>query len=241
MAIALVTSGSASGNLTATTGSLDTTGSTLLVICATYATAVSVSDSKGNTWTGLTAQSNTGVYNQIFYVNSATPTVGTGHTFTISGASVYTVNVLTFSGTGASPFDVENGASTASAATLQPGSVTPTNDNNVLITGLTAGNAYAGAGSINLSFTITNQNALIGGVTYGGGAAYLLQGAKAATNPTWTFGSTCTNDSSTIAVFKAAVASGPTNLKSLDTNVKSNIKSYNTNPIANVKSINTNA
>ncbi len=36
------------------------------------------------------------------------------------------------------------------------------------------------------------------------------------------------------------VASGPSNLKSLDTNVKSNIKSYNTNPIANIKSINTN-
>lgn len=38
-----------------------------------------------------------------------------------------------------------------------------------------------------------------------------------------------------------AVASGPTNLKSLDTNVKANIKSYNTNVIANIKSINTNA
>lgn len=36
-------------------------------------------------------------------------------------------------------------------------------------------------------------------------------------------------------------ASGPSNLKSLDTNVKANIKSYNTNLIANVKSINTNS
>ncbi len=35
--------------------------------------------------------------------------------------------------------------------------------------------------------------------------------------------------------------SGPTNLKSLDTNVKANIKSYNTNVLANIKSINTNA
>lgn len=42
----------------------------------------------------------------------------------------------------------------------------------------------------------------------------------------------------TIAPFSAA---GPTNLKSLDTNLKANIKSYNTNLIANVKSINTNA
>ena len=34
--------------------------------------------------------------------------------------------------------------------------------------------------------------------------------------------------------------SGPTNLKSFNTNVKANIKSYNTNVIANVKSVNTN-
>lgn len=34
--------------------------------------------------------------------------------------------------------------------------------------------------------------------------------------------------------------SGPTNLKTLDTNVKANIKTYNTNVLANIKSINTN-
>jgi len=37
------------------------------------------------------------------------------------------------------------------------------------------------------------------------------------------------------------LASGPSNLKSLDTNLKANIKSYNTNLIANIKSIDTNA
>lgn len=36
------------------------------------------------------------------------------------------------------------------------------------------------------------------------------------------------------------VASGPTNLKSYNTNLKANIKTINTNPIANVKSLNTN-
>ena len=43
------------------------------------------------------------------------------------------------------------------------------------------------------------------------------------------------------AIRGTSAASGPTNLKSLDTNLKANIKSYNTNVIANVKSINTNA
>jgi len=43
------------------------------------------------------------------------------------------------------------------------------------------------------------------------------------------------------ALIAPASAAGPTNLKSLDTNVAANIKSYNTNVIANIKSINTNA
>ncbi len=38
----------------------------------------------------------------------------------------------------------------------------------------------------------------------------------------------------------APAPSGPTNLKSLDTNLKANVKTINTNPIANVKSVNTN-
>lgn len=42
------------------------------------------------------------------------------------------------------------------------------------------------------------------------------------------------------SISPSATASGPANLKSLDTNVKANIKSYNTNVIANIKSINTN-
>ena len=43
------------------------------------------------------------------------------------------------------------------------------------------------------------------------------------------------------SIAPATAPAGPTNLKSLDTNVKANIKSYNTNVLANIKSINTNA
>jgi hypothetical protein len=42
------------------------------------------------------------------------------------------------------------------------------------------------------------------------------------------------------SIAPSASASGPANLKSLDTNLKANIKSWNTNLIANIKSINTN-
>jgi hypothetical protein len=55
------------------------------------------------------------------------------------------------------------------------------------------------------------------------------------------YNTTGTTSGGLIMSVPVASASGPTNLKSLNTNLKANIKSYNTNVIANVKSINTNA
>ncbi len=56
----------------------------------------------------------------------------------------------------------------------------------------------------------------------------------------WTFGTS--GPWSVLGVSIAPVAaSGPTNLKSLDTNVKANIKSYNGNLLANIKSIDGNS
>ncbi len=78
------------------------------------------------------------------------------------------------------------------------------------------------------------------------GAARAFAGAYANRPETSATGNsastTSANDysSSTIIAIAPLASSGPTNLKSLDTNVKANIKSYNTNVIANIKSINTN-
>ena len=73
--------GSSTGN-NATTSAIDTTGATLLVaLIVTDTGGGTMSDSKGNTWTALTAHSGgTTVTGQLFYVSN--PTVGSGHTFT---------------------------------------------------------------------------------------------------------------------------------------------------------------
>lgn len=60
-------------------------------------------------------------------------------------------------------------------------------------------------------------------------------GWASADNATWT------NKPYLTITYTLSSASGPANLKSLDTNVKANIKSYNTNLLANIKSIDTNA
>lgn len=207
MAISLVTNGQGSGNNNPTTSGLDTTGATLLIAVVTYAGTVSVTDSNGNTWTALTAYSNTGVTSQIYYVNSNTPTVGASHTFTLNGTGIAgAINVLAFSGTDATPYDgQQNGSNSASASSIQPGSVTPTANNYLIVTGFSGGNTFGGSATINLSYTITNQKALTGGTNYGTAAAYLIQGTAAASNPTWTLGSTVSNIASSIAVFQEGV------------------------------------
>lgn len=239
MAIALVTNGQGSGNTNPTTGSLDTTGATLLIAVVTYAGSVSVSDSKSNTWTALTAYADSGVTSRIYYVNSATPTVGTGHTFTLNGTGIAgAINVMAFSGTTAAPYDgKQNGANSASSASISPGTVTPTVDGYLIVTGFTGGNTFGGAATINNSFTITNQKALTGGSNYGTAAAYLIQGTAAGVNPTWTLGSVVSNIASSIAVFQAAAVT--TNVKTYNTVTTANVKTIlNGTPIANRKTWN---
>ena len=221
MAIQLVTRTIGAGANTFTTPSCDTNTATLLVavtsIVATSAPAV-VSDSNGNTWIALTPKSVSGQHTgQIFY--AANPIVGSGHTFTMTGSSIFASMIVgAFSGiVTSSPFDVENGATLAgSGTTLQPGSVTPSVSGALIVSGFGTGAAPATLGSLTLDpditsiFVQTNKDT-VGGVSYGSWAAWGIQQSAAAINPTWT----CVNGSGSglngtavIAAFIAAAPSG---------------------------------
>jgi hypothetical protein len=191
-----------------TTGSIDTTGANLLVIVAASYEAgptISVSDSKSNTWTGLTNYSNAGagVEIRIFWVNNASPTVGSGHTFSVVGTAAYpAIAALTFSNSGGSAFDKESGAFNASAINAQPGSVTPAADNALLICGLEMTDAAATA--IDSSFTKQETQAYTPGASMGVHAAYKIQTSAGAENPTWSWDGTFRAAESAIAVFNLA-------------------------------------
>jgi hypothetical protein len=221
MAIALVSNvrntPAANGN---TSGSIDTTGASLLVMhVSTYSQGPdpTVSDSKGNTWTALTAQDPpvSEPRSQLFYV--ANPTVGSGHTFTVAGTGIFHVTcAAAFSGAlTVSPFDQQNGArSDAAATSLQPGSVTPTEDNELVVTGIATGSGSSGAYTVGSSFTKTNEAAYANSVNEGGGLAYLVQGTAAAVNPQWSWTGSALR-SATIATFKAAAVGGGTTVARL--------------------------
>ncbi len=168
---------------------IDTTGANLIVVSGAWFAGVTtdmvISDSKSNlTWVALTAHANSGnIRNQLFYCFS--PTVGSGHTFDLSGPSTFSsIQVIAFNNIAASPFDVENGAD-ANASSLQTGSVTPSQANSLVISGeANENNGSGGAATINSGFT--REVALPYGAGFEGGCiAYKILSAIAAENPTW--------------------------------------------------------
>jgi len=208
MAIAFVSSVAAgsSYNNNVTTGSADTSGATLLVVVvSTYGTGGTLTDSNSNTWNALTRRGSAGDAGcQIYY--AVNPTVGSGHTFTYSSTAKYpSVAAMAFSGADtSSPFDVQNGANNTTMTTLATGSVTPSEDNELIIAGY---GGYSGAvSSIDSGMTIANSVAYSAN-HLAAGSAYKIQTTATAINATWTIGSASIN-AAAIATFKAAAGGG---------------------------------
>lgn len=215
-----------------------TTGSnTLMVVVvhtASSANTVSSITYNGTSFTGsLGAVANGSRNTDTWYlIGPATGTHDVVVTVASAGLVAWGYSVATYTGvTQTSPLDVSG---TAAAADPMRVTLTTTVDNCWLIGGacvngtLAVGSNTTARGTVNTSleqFQIVDTNA--------------------AQTPTgsYSFGTTGGDTNSggmSGGAFKPAIASGPANLKSLDTNLKANIKSYNTNLIANIKSINTN-
>ena len=198
--------GSSDSGNSVTTGSIDTSGASLLVVVlADYSleTISVITDSKSNTWTPLTSSTSAFTRCTIFYV--ANPTVGTGHTFTATKAvnpTFPTICVASFSNVATTtPFDQQNGANSNAATSLSTGSITPTENDEVLIAGLCIEDPETL--SINGGFTITNQVSHLVDQHFGGGMAYLIQTTAAAANPAWSW-TDSVGCSARIASFKNA-------------------------------------
>ena len=172
MAITLVSSigaGSTTGT-NATTPPIETTGANLIVVFVASDGVQTVSDSKGNTWVGLTshpAYSNP-TSNKLY--QCINPVVGTGHTFTVSGSGKPVIIAAAFSGASGG-LDLESGAGCAAGNSgVGTGSLTTSVANELVITGVGAAGLTL---TINSGFTIITQVALTSN-SYEGGLAYLI-------------------------------------------------------------------
>lgn len=176
-----------------TTGSIDTTGADLFVLTACWFTGttsdVTISDSKGNPiWLplGKYLSADHALALGVFYCPQ--PTVGSGHTFTASGTSSFvSFDITAWSGSALSPFDNiagTAGAGSNSATSLSTGSLTPSQDNSLIVSAM-GSSATTGSFSVNSGLTISDQQLSVGGAREGSAQAYLIQGAAAAINPQW--------------------------------------------------------
>ncbi len=201
MAYALIASAHArsTNGTDATTGAINTTAANLLAVhVSNYGggSAGTLTDSKGNTWVPCTPQ-NGGNARSRWYYAAGSVTVGSGHTFTIT-AGFAALEVFAFSGADASPFDQESG-SLVTGTSLQPGSLTPSEDDSLILTAVavTADETIAVDGS----FSTPLKDPYTPGENLGGAASYWIQTTATAVNPTWTLGNFI-EISATMVVFK---------------------------------------
>lgn len=186
-----------------TSGLINSTGATLGVIVIGYYVGgtPSVSDSKGNTWTPRTAYSGTGEPAiRIYY--SALTSVGASHTFTVSGSGIYAaICASVFSG--GTVYGQESG-STANAATKQPGSITPAENNELLISGVISNDGTESQPTFGVDggFAKTHNQLYFSSNCYAVAMGYLIQTTAAAANPTWSWGGGAHDVAANMATFK---------------------------------------
>ena len=208
MAIAFISNTTAAGPNTFSSSSVDTSGANFIAIGLTEngAASVTISDSKSNTWSKNTEQSATAPDCVLYY--TVNPTVGTGHTFTATGSSIYAVmSIAWFSGVATTtPLDQQNGSGGGGMTSpAQPGSITPTEDDELVLSAL----AWSSGFDITsvTGMTQIGETDFAGGNNYGGGLAYVIQTTAAAINPGWNYSGTMSGNL-TQASFKKAAGGG---------------------------------
>jgi hypothetical protein len=178
---------------TVTTASMNNTGANFLscAVSSYNSTASTVTDStNANSWSSLNSYTDSaGTYVQLWYAANATVSSSQTITASNSGANIYpSVACASFSGVAtSSAFDQQNG-NNASSITVQPGSITPSGNGYLVLTGLSA--SSGSSFSINGSYTVAAQEPYNSGAAMGAAMAYWIQSTATATNPTWTSNAT---------------------------------------------------
>lgn len=202
MAIAIGTTQNAVFGVSGGNTTLNTSAATLLIVVLDYykAGGRNLTDSNSNSWTevALGVDASTNCASVMYYCEN--PTVGASHTF-YTTSQYCGLTIICVSGEATTSYDVSNGRGGYDASpytTFQPGSVTPSQNNSLVIT-----SAYQAAptGAVTTPSGYTSIANWAFGTAYPGGVAYQIQTTATATNPTWGVSAT-SNVAANIAVFK---------------------------------------
>lgn len=165
---------------------LNTLGCDRLVVASVgYGVSTFTDAENGSGWQALTAQQDSGGSRlQLYYHES--PSVDASHLFT-HPQGYGALAVIGFTGWAASSaFDGENGAVLVSnALTMQPGSLTPSEDGCVVIAVMGSGGDPSGSTPAGFTYDASTLLAGVGGTNYGIALAWKIQGTAGAENPTF--------------------------------------------------------
>lgn len=167
------------------TYAMDSTGADFIAVYVSCNEGVggslpTLSDSYGNTWTYAAARPGGASWNGAFYY-CFSPSVGTGHTFTVtnSGGSFSGICAAAFSG-GITAFDQRASPGPPSSA---PGTITAAGSPALYLAGITANEDPTGF-TINDGFTRAAKSVSVG-FHIGGDLAYRIDSTAAAAAPTF--------------------------------------------------------
>jgi hypothetical protein len=173
-----------------TTSAINTTGATLLVMCASgfpggFTTGAWAGDSLTNTWNYLTVQAPGFGDIKIQIAYAFNPTVSASQTFTGTNTSHLSIAVAAFNNTltTSGVFDQQNGAVSNGATSLSTGSTgTLSVANEVLYTCWGTNTASITGLGVNNSFSIIDSSAQTQSTI---ADAYLIYNSTTATSATW--------------------------------------------------------
>ncbi|HZX69755.1 MAG TPA: hypothetical protein VFE77_02970 [Rhodanobacter sp.] len=212
MAWSLIASIGAGLTLTGgTTSGINTTGADAIFIAVGEYTSspTAPTDNKSNSWTLIKNESDANSASVAIYA-CYNPTVGAGHTFSTT-AQYPSISVLAFSGAASATADQQNATSAAgSSLTIQPGSITPSQNNELVLCAFIDDNGAGITASIDSGFSTQTGwfESGVYGQSYPVGLSYLIQTTAGAINPTITWGSAPNGAAAIIASFKAASSGG---------------------------------
>ncbi len=163
----------------------DTTGATFFVASSVgFGGTPTILDTYGNMWTQLSPY-NPSATREVGIAYCVNPTTGTSHNFIDISLSASAVAVSCWTGEDATPADQlsAGGSNGNSTTSMQPGSITPSqNDELIICVSGAEGGANPPFTSIDSGFTVAATGLASG--TYNIEMAYLIQTSAGAVNPT---------------------------------------------------------
>ena len=174
----------AAGANSVTSSPINLTSATLIVAFAgTEASSSSMSDTLGNLYTFVRTDSiSTFDYMSCWY--KLAPTVSSSMKFTVSSTGGYPgLVVMAFSGT-FTALDQQSGAGNSGVTSIQPGSVTPSINGGLIVSGL-AMDYYTSTPTPTVTPLTLIDYGGPSGTSVGVASAWELQSTSAAINPTW--------------------------------------------------------